>query len=89
MPQRPEGRHPLPRNDKFRIFALSLDGTKLGVLEELLRRGAALHRGQQRGGGVEAPIHPILVALGKREPVDVEDHAPHSRWKNSSSNLPT
>jgi hypothetical protein len=33
----PEGRRPLLRNDKFRVFALSLDGTKLGVLEELLR----------------------------------------------------
>ena len=59
-------------NDKFRVFALSLDSTKLGVLEECFDAEPLYIAVSSAAGGVEAAIHPILVALGKREPTDVE-----------------
>ena len=58
--------------DKFRVFALLLDSTKLGVLEEFFDAEALYIAVSSAAGGVEAAIHPILVALGKREPADVE-----------------
>jgi TIR domain-containing protein len=59
-------------NDKFRVFALSLDSTKLRVLEEFFDAEPLYIAVSSAAGGVEAAIHPILVALGKREPTDVE-----------------
>jgi hypothetical protein len=58
--------------DKFRVFALSLDSTKLGVLEEFFDAEPLYIAVSSAAGGVEVAIHPILVALGKREPADVE-----------------
>ena len=57
--------------ETFPVFALSLDDTKLGVLEQFFD-GEPLYIPVQGGaGGVEAAIHPILVAMGKRLPADV------------------
>ena len=52
--------------DKFRVSALSLDGTKLGVLEEFFDAEPLYIAVSSAAGGVEAATHPILVALGKR-----------------------
>jgi tetratricopeptide (TPR) repeat protein len=55
----------------FPVFALSLDGTSLGVLEQFFE-GEPLYIPVESGaGGVEAATHPILVALGKRLPADI------------------
>jgi tetratricopeptide (TPR) repeat protein len=56
--------------EKFPVVALSLDDTKLGVLEQFFD-GEPLYIPTRSGaGGVEAAINPILVALGKRLPSD-------------------
>ena len=55
----------------FPVFALSLDETKLGVLEQFFD-GEPLYVPVQGGaGGVEAAMNAILVALGRRLPTDV------------------
>jgi tetratricopeptide (TPR) repeat protein len=56
--------------ENFPVFALSLDGTSLGVLEQFFE-GEPLYIPVESGaGGVEAATHPILVVLGKRLPTD-------------------
>jgi hypothetical protein len=57
--------------DKYRIIPLSLNGTKLGVLEDFFDEEPMYIGVSSAAGGVDAAIHPILVALGKREPQDV------------------
>jgi hypothetical protein len=57
--------------DNFRVFALSLDGTKLGVLESLFDEEPVYIPVSSAAGGVEAAMNPILVAMGKRLPAEV------------------
>jgi hypothetical protein len=57
----------------YPVVPLSLDGTDLGVLEELFGEETLYIPISSGAGGVEAALHAILVALGKREPVDVEE----------------
>ena len=58
-------------NDKFRVFALSLDRTKLGVLEEFFDAEPLYIAVSSAAGGIDAALNAILVALGKRLPADV------------------
>lgn len=58
-------------NARFPIIPLSLDGTKLGVLEVLFGDEPLYIPVSSEAGGVEAAIHAILVALGKRLPSDI------------------
>jgi TIR domain len=57
--------------DKYRIIPLLLDDAKLGVLTQFFDEEPVCVRLHSAAGGVEAALHPILVALGKRLPVDV------------------
>src|SRR5215475_8256448 len=57
--------------DKFPVIPLSLNGTKLGVLEVLFGEEPVYIPVRSGAGGVEAAMHAILVALGKRDPADV------------------
>ncbi len=57
--------------DKFPVIPLSLNGTKLGVLEEFFGEEPIYIPVSSDAGGVEAAIRPLLVALGKRLPADV------------------
>jgi hypothetical protein len=57
--------------DPFPVIPLSLNGTKLGVLEGYFGEEPVYLPVSGDAGGVEAAIHPILVALGMREPTDV------------------
>ena len=57
--------------DDFPVFALALDGTRLGVLEEFFGEEPVYIPLSSGAGGIEAAIDPILVALGKRDPADV------------------
>jgi tetratricopeptide (TPR) repeat protein len=57
--------------EQFPVFALALDGTKLGVLEEIFGEEPIYIPLSSGAGGIEAAINPILVALGKRDPADV------------------
>lgn len=57
--------------DRFRVFALVLDGTKLGVLETFFGEEPIYLPVSSGAGGVEAAMNAILVALGLRRPVDV------------------
>ena len=57
--------------DKFPVIPLSLDGTKLGVLEEFFGEEPIYIPVSSAAGGVEAAMNAILVALGKRLPADV------------------
>ena len=57
--------------DKFPVIPLSLDGTKLGVLEEFFGEEPLYIPVSSAAGGVEAAMNAILVALGKRLPADV------------------
>jgi len=57
--------------EQFPVFALSLDGTKLGVLESLFDAEPLYIPVSSAAGGVEAAMSPILVAMGKRLPADV------------------
>jgi tetratricopeptide (TPR) repeat protein len=56
--------------ENFPIFALSLDGTKLGVLESLFEEEPLYIPVSTAAGGVEAAMNPILVAMGKRLPAE-------------------
>ena len=56
--------------EKFPVIPLSLDGTKLGVLEEFFGEEPVYIPVSSDAGGVEAAAHPILVALGMRKPHD-------------------
>ncbi|MGB8168680.1 MAG: CHAT domain-containing protein [Chthoniobacteraceae bacterium] len=55
----------------FPVFALSLDGTKLGVLESLFEEEPLYIPVSTAAGGVEAAMNPMLVAMGKRLAADV------------------
>jgi tetratricopeptide (TPR) repeat protein len=57
--------------ERFPVFALSLDGTKLGVLESLFDEEPLYVPVSSAAGGVEAVMNPILVAMGKRLPAEV------------------
>jgi tetratricopeptide (TPR) repeat protein len=57
--------------DKFPVIPLSLNGTKLGVLEEFFDEEPIYISVSSEAGGVEAALNAILVALGKRLPADV------------------
>ena len=57
--------------DKFPVIPLSLNGTKLGVLEEFFGEEPVYIPVSSDAGGVEAAMNAILVALGKRDPADV------------------
>ena len=57
--------------DKFPVIPLSLNGTKLGVLEEFFGEEPVYIPVSSGAGGVEAAMNAILVAVGKRLPADV------------------
>jgi tetratricopeptide (TPR) repeat protein len=57
--------------DNYPVFPLSLNGTKLGVLEEYFGEEPLYIPVSSDPGGVEAAMHAILVAMGKRLPTDV------------------
>ena len=57
--------------DQFPVFALALNGTRPGVLEEFFGEEPLYIPLSSGAGGIEAAIDPILVALGKRDPADV------------------
>src|SRR6185436_1066907 len=57
--------------DKFPVIPLSLNGTKLGVLEEFFNEEPIYIAVSSDAGGVEAAMNAILVALGKRSPADL------------------
>lgn len=55
----------------FPVIPLSLNGTKLGVLEEFFGEQPVYIPVSSDAGGVESALNAILVALGKRLPADV------------------
>ena len=57
--------------DKFPVIPLSLNGTKLGVLEEFFGEEPVYISVSSAAGGIEAALNAILVAMGKRLPADV------------------
>ena len=57
--------------ENFPVIPLSLNGTKLGVLEEFFGEEPTYIPISSDAGGVEASLHAILVALGQRLPADV------------------
>jgi tetratricopeptide (TPR) repeat protein len=57
--------------DQFPVIPLSLNGTKLGVLEEFFGEEPIYIPVSNAAGGVYAALNAILVALGKRLPTDV------------------
>ena len=62
--------------DKFPVIPLSLNGTKLGVLEEFFGEEPVYIPVSSDAGGVEAAMNAILVAMGKRLPADVPHPQP-------------
>jgi tetratricopeptide (TPR) repeat protein len=56
--------------DAFPVIPLSLDGTKLGVLEALFEDEPAYIPVRSAAGGVMAALDGLLVALGRRLPAD-------------------
>ena len=60
----------------YPVVPLSLDGTKLGVLEAFFADEVAYIPAQTTPGGIEATINPILVALGLRSPFDATPPVP-------------
>jgi tetratricopeptide (TPR) repeat protein len=61
--------------DKFPIVPLSLNGTKLGVLEEFFGEEPLYIPVSSDAGGVETAMNKILVALGQRLPADIPSGA--------------
>lgn len=57
-------------NASYPVVPLSLDGTRLGVLEEFFDEEPIYIPVSSAAGGVAAAIDPILVALGKRAQAD-------------------
>lgn len=57
--------------DYYPVIPLSLDGTKLGVLEAFFSDEPIYIPVSSQAGGVEAALHAMLVGLGKRLPSDV------------------
>ncbi|MFM7646575.1 MAG: CHAT domain-containing protein, partial [Cyanobium sp.] len=56
--------------ERFAVVPLSLDGTRLGVLEEFFGEEPTYIPVSSAPGGATAAIHDILVALGLRLPTD-------------------
>jgi len=56
---------------KFPVIPLSLNGTRLGVLEQFFGEEAVYLPVSSEAGGVEAAVNALLVALGKRLPAEV------------------
>jgi tetratricopeptide (TPR) repeat protein len=56
--------------DAFPVIPLSLNGTRLGVLEALFDEEPTYIPVSSAPGGATAAIHDIFVALGLREPTD-------------------
>lgn len=57
--------------DNFPVIPLSLNGTKLGVLEQFFDEEPLYIPVTSDAGGVEAAVNAILAAVGKRLPADV------------------
>ncbi|HQR33238.1 MAG TPA: TIR domain-containing protein, partial [Blastocatellia bacterium] len=57
---------------KFPVIPLSLNDTKLGVLEQFFGEQPAYIPVSSGAGGIEAAMDKILAALGKRQLADVE-----------------
>jgi tetratricopeptide (TPR) repeat protein len=57
--------------DRYPVIPLSLNGTKLGVLEEFFGEEPVYLAVSSAAGGVESALHAILVALGKRLAAEV------------------
>ena len=57
--------------EQFPVIPLSLDGTKLGVLEGFFAEEPIYISVSSQTGGVEAAMNAILVALRLRDPADV------------------
>ena len=57
--------------EQFPVIPLSLNGTKLGVLEEFFGEEPIYIPVSSAAGGIDAALNAILVALGKRLPADV------------------
>lgn len=57
-------------NDRYAVIPLSLDGTKLGALESFFDGEPIYISVSSATGGVDAAIHSLLVALGRRLPTD-------------------
>src|SRR5215216_4221078 len=57
--------------DKFAVIPLSLNGTKLGVLEQFFGEEPVYIPVSSDAGGVEAAINALLIAVGERLPADV------------------
>ena len=57
--------------EQFPVIPLSLDGTKLGVLENFFAEEPIYISVSSQAGGVEAAMNAILVALRLRDPADV------------------
>jgi tetratricopeptide (TPR) repeat protein len=64
--------------NRYPVIPLLLDDTALGVLEGYFDEEPLCVRLGSVAGGVEAALHPILVALGKRLPTEVAP-VPQSR----------
>lgn len=56
--------------EQFPVIPLSLNGTKLGVLEQFFGEEPTYIPVSSDAGGIEAAIHEILVAVRKRLPTD-------------------
>ncbi len=56
--------------DKFPVIPLSLDGTRLGVLEEFFGEEPIYIPVSSDAGGVDAAMNALLVAMGKRLAAD-------------------
>lgn len=58
-------------SNKFPVIPLSLDDTKLGVLESFFDEEPIYIPASSDAGGVDAALNAILVAMGKRLPADI------------------
>lgn len=56
--------------DRFPVIPLSLDSTKLGVLEEFFDAEPTYIAVSRRAAGIESAINHLLVAIGQRLPSD-------------------
>ncbi|MGH8552188.1 MAG: toll/interleukin-1 receptor domain-containing protein, partial [Methylococcales bacterium] len=57
-------------NLNYPVIPLSLNGAKLGVLEEFFGKEVLYIPASTQAGGIDAALNAILVALGKRLPSD-------------------
>ncbi|VFM97335.1 MAG: hypothetical protein BECKG1743D_GA0114223_102775 [Candidatus Kentron sp. G] len=70
------------RRGNFPVIPLSLNGTKLGVLEEFFDSEPAYIAVSSAPGGVEAAMNALLVALGKRFPAGAPLPSSQSRQQS-------